>query len=829
MVIVLFRWIVDELLINQMKIITQNRGLLFMFMATVICITIITASQLFTAKVSRLLDLQASELLAADALVLSNKPINPEFKLLALDSGLKTAETVTLQTAVFIQDKLELMALKAVDSAYPLRGYLEVKEQFSDTAQKQTSGPSPGNAWVDQQVAHFRNETSIALGQHSFKPNKILSLEPDRGGSLFNLAPRIMIHLDDLPKTNLILPGSRAKYHLLISGAPDVVKQFLTQIEFVLSADETIQSVQNARPEMRTALERVNLFFALGVLMAVVISLAAIAISARYIATLEAKKVSVFRAFGVPQSQLLKYYLYQLSFVLILAIPVGWAFGLIAQIPIEQLLGQWFNHSLPTTGWQPFLVSGLFGAIGLFGFSLPFIFLLLNSKPHQVLRQQFIPSSLKHYALFALMLIPLAMLLSLLIDDLTMVRDSLIAISLLVIIVPSVIYAGLKLIKKLLPNPFWIRSYVISRVLLPQRNALFSMTAFMLTLLALLIVGSVKDDLFSDWKSMLAEDSPNYFAINIQPDKTQNVAQALEKDQLKASQLYPLVNARVQAINGDDIEFIEFNNQRADHFKKHVFKLSSAERLPAENAILEGQWPPTDKLISLEQSMAKILNIKLNDTVTFDIAGQAFTFTISSIRSVVWENFKPNFYVLTTPEILSALPKTYIMSTYIPADKQKVLADYKQQFPAITWLDITQIMARIKNIIDRSSLALEFFFAFAVIAGILVLLSSVLASQQQRKSEIALLKAMGVDRNTILKTQIYEFALMGLIIAFFACGLASLLGYLVAEYIFSIPYHINFGVWLIALVSSVSLMVITGVLAIRKTLANSPIQLLRSM
>lgn len=798
-----------------------------MLVAVVISITIITASQLFTDKISRLLDLQASELLAADALVLSNAPVNPSFIELAKQKGIKTSETITLRTAVFTDNGLQLVELKAVDANYPLRGHLETKLKPFDEAEIRQQGPKKGELWIDQQIADLINEPVIELGNLVLKPDLMLSLEPDRGGSLFNLAPRMMIHMDDLATTELILPGSRVKYYALFSADEETISQFIDEIKPLLNADESLQSLKNARPEMRTALERVRNFFAFGIIMTLVIAMSAISLSARYIASLEAPKVAVMRVFGVSQKALLKYYLKQILVVWLMAIPIGWALGWLSQIPIEWLLGQWFNNSLPSSGFIPYIVGALLGAIGLFGFSVPFLLVLLKTSPTNVLRSQQWQYSASQYGLFIMVTAVLAVMLFALIQNWKLSLASLGVILIVVASVPLLIKAILLMLKKLMSSHFWLRGFVLSRLLNKQRNALFIMTAFMMTLLSVLLVGVVKDDLFSDWQGMLKEDTPNYFAINIQKNETKQLTKLLNANDLDASNLYPLVNSRIMGINGSSLNDLEFTHTRANHFKSHVFKMSASSSLPDENTIVEGAWPPTKNTVSVELSMAQALNLKVNDDLIFDIAGQEYNFSISSIRQVVWENFKPNFYVLSTEEELQALPQTSIMSVYVPKHKNTVLAELNDTFPSITWLDITQLMARIKQLIDRSALALEFFFVFAVIAGVVVLLSSVLASQKQRVNEIALLKSFGVTKNDIIKAQAAEFALMGFMIGVLASTFASLIGWAVAHFLFHIPYFINPWLWLIGLLSSILLLSVTGLYAVKNTYKSSPMALLR--
>ena len=222
-----------------------------MCLATVITITIVAASQLFTQRISILLDRQASELLAADLLIQSNEPIPQNYTQLAQDNGLTTAETITLRSAIFINDEAQLVELKAVSDAYPLRGTLEKKATLFSPAEKTTQGPRPGELWLDSKIAD-QITRPIELGMNTLTANSIISYEPDRGGSLFNLAPRIMMHLEDLPATGLLVAGSRARYYLLVAGNVADINRFESDIRERLNSGESLQTLKNARPEMRS-------------------------------------------------------------------------------------------------------------------------------------------------------------------------------------------------------------------------------------------------------------------------------------------------------------------------------------------------------------------------------------------------------------------------------------------------------------------------------------------------------------------------------------------------------------------------------------------------
>jgi len=293
-----------------------------MFFATVITVGIVTASQLITNRIGLLLDRQASELLAADMVLQSGREFSAAYGAEARRQGLNVSHSVSLRTAVFIDDDPQLVELKAVDAAYPLRGRLERAAEI--TGNKAVTGeiPARGEVWVDTKLAQLVG-SSLELGEAEFRTSWLLTYEPDRGGAIFNLAPRVLMNLDDLPATGLVVPGSRVEYRIMLAGAPADVERFKRWAETRLEPGEEIQDLYNARPEMRRALDRTRKFFALAIVLTLVIAMAAIAITARYTARQEAPKVAMLRAFGISQASLFGYYLRQLGALWIAATVAG--------------------------------------------------------------------------------------------------------------------------------------------------------------------------------------------------------------------------------------------------------------------------------------------------------------------------------------------------------------------------------------------------------------------------------------------------------------------------------------------------------------------------
>lgn len=802
-----------------------------LWLATVITMAIVAASQLFTDRISLLLDRQATELLAADLLIRSNDPIEPTLRELAENNDLRTAETVQLRTAIFINDEPQLVELKAVSPEYPLRGELETKTDLIAEAVKVGQGPAPGELWIDSKLAGQLG-TSLELGYLTSPTTQLLHFEPDRGGSLFNLAPRVMMNLADLDATGLIMPGSRARYFLLVAGTESQVALFEAAVKPMLKEGQRLQNVTNARPEMRTALQRTSRFFSLSIVMTLVIAMVAIAITARYAASKEATKVAVMRTYGISSRRLLRYYLSQVLRVWLLALPFGLLLGLAAQYPLQWSLGYWFGARLPDPTIVPFILASIVGLVSLVGFSLPPLITVIETPPMQVFRP--IKQLVTRGRSLLLIAISLATLFAVL---LLVVSEIKIAIALFIAVlgaagaIPLFLKLILFAVRRVGQRNFWLKNYVLSRLLSVNRNALFVMSGFSLTLLSVLLISIVKDQLLDDWERQMPADQPNYFLVNIPTDEVDALTEVLEKFQVPTSGAYPLIRARMASINDVPVGELKHEVERAKWLTRRTFNISFSEQLPVDNEIVEGEWLSASEeanQFSIEEDVAKDLNLEIGDKLEFTLAGSNFHGRVSSIRSVVWENFRPNFFVMGTREQLTQQPQTWLLSAVINDQNRTVLKTLVERFPTVTLLDIGEIMTRIKGIVDRASLALEFFFIFAIIAANIVLLSALNTANQDRKMEIALLQALGGQRTHKLSSQVFEFVLMGLLVGFFAALFASLTGYLVADLFFDIKYSLSLDIWLFSIGSAVGLITIIGTLFIARSFSTSPMRLLRS-
>jgi putative ABC transport system permease protein len=261
------------------------------------------------------------------------------------------------------------------------------------------------------------------------------------------------------------------------------------------------------------------------------------------------------------------------------------------------------------------------------------------------------------------------------------------------------------------------------------------------------------------------------------------------------------------------------------------FNLSWAEQMQVDNTLVAGSWWSRDDfgkpILSLEAKLAKTLRLDLNDVLGFDINGTVIEFTITSLRSVDWDTFNINFFTVVPPGVLEDKPANWVTSVYLDAGQRQQLGELVRLFPNITLIDVDTIMQRVRGIMDRVSLAIEFIFLFTLLAGLAVLYAAIQANQDERKYENAVLRTLGARRKILVLGLFAEFATLGALSGLLAGLSATTLAWLLAETIFKFEYQFDISVALAGILSGTLIVVIAGLLGTRGVLAHPPIRTLR--
>ncbi len=802
-------------------------------LALVLAVAAVTAVGFFTDRVDQALRDQGTELLAADLVVESGTALDPALADQARRLGLATARTLGFPSVVLGAGAPQLVQVKAVDPGYPLRGRLWVRRDGAGAAEPVQGPPAPGNLWVEPGLLALLPSqlgAELALGQSRLRLAGLIQSEPDRGGHLFQIAPRVLLGLDDLPATGLVTPASRVEHRLLVAGDGPVVERFRAWVKERLPPNARLLGLEDARPELRAALDRGSRFLGLASLVTVLVAGAAVALASRRLLERQADALAIQRCLGASSGLLRRLLLARLALLLALAGTLGCLLGLVAHWVLAELAGDWLAQNLPWPSPRPALIGLATGALTLFGFALPALLRLPRVPPLRVLRRDLGPPAPGPWLVGLSAFGALAVLLVWQAGDAGLAGWVLGATLVLVLLLGG---AGMALV--------WVTSRLQRRVRGIGRLGLAALArqpgttalqlgGFGLGIMALLLLAVVRLDLLAAWQRALPPDTPNRFLINIQPAQQAELQEFLDQQGISGSGLHPMVRGRLTRINERAVDPAAYANPRAQRLAEREFNLSWGIRYQADNQLAAGTWwsgadaPPQ---FSVETGIADTLGIRLGDELGFWVAGQEVRAPVTSLRRVRWDSFNVNFFVVGTPGLLQDQPATYVTSLYLPPGREALAADLVRRFPGVTLLDVSALMGQVRGVMERGAAAVEYVFIFTLAAGLLVLVAGVQAGAEGRKQEAAVLRTLGARGRQLLAAAALEQGALGLLATLLGAGAAALTGWLLARQVFELDYQPDPLPWLLGIGGATMGIALAGWLATWPLVKRPPLESLR--
>jgi len=770
--------------------------------ALVLAVASVTSVSFFADRVWQALTREAHQMLGGDLLLVADHPWSQSFKDDIARSGLARAESVNFVSMARAGDQAQLSAIKAVSPGYPLRGKLRVADNLNQPDRSTDQLPPPGTAWADERLMaalNLRSGDQLELGNVKLTVGAVLTLEPDRGVSFLNVAPRLLIHIDDLPATGLVQTGSRITYQLFAAGEREQVDAFERRARAHLGRGERIESLENARPEMRAGLDRAQQFLGLAAMLAVILAATAVALAVRRYIRRHLDGYAVMRCMGARQPTLLALFCWEFLLLGVAASAAGCVLGFAGQALLGLWLAQLVAAALPLPGPWPALQGMAMGLALLLGFALPPLVQLKNVPALRVLRRDVGPPRQNALAVYAAALGVLFALLWWQAGDLKLGTTLFGGFAAAFAVFALAGYFALGAIGRLGRGGTLSWRYGLANLRRRAQSNTVQIVALSLGLTAILLLTFIRTDLLESWRMRLPPDAPNRFLLNIQPGQLQQVTDFFAQNRIRTPNIYPMVRARMSAINGRAVGVEDFTDERARRQIEREFNMTYLSRLPPDNQVTQGKWFSPQEFesgaISVEHWIAERLGIRRGDRLTFVAAGQTFEAPVTSIRTLDWDTMRPNFFFVTTPRLMEKLPASFMTSFHAPPADTQMTARLSRVFPNVTVIDVTTIMRQVQDIMDQVIRAVQFVFLFALAGGVLVLYAALAATQDERRQEAALMRALGASRSQVLSSQRAEFAALGLVAGLLAASGASAIGYVLAARVFQIPWQFNGWIW----------------------------------
>ncbi|AOW15406.1 ABC transporter permease [Hydrogenophaga crassostreae] len=813
-----------------------------LLLAVTLAVAALTSVGFFADRLQGGLSRDAKALIGGDAVLSSDNATPEAFVERAKQEGLRSTQTLSFPTMGRAPDELggaaKLVALKVVDAGYPLRGSLRVSEgpDVADVATREI--PEPGTAWVDAALLialDLKIGQPLMLGDTQLNVARIITLESDRGAGFMSFAPRVMINQADLAATALVQPASRLNYRLAVAGDNlAAVKRFVdwakVEVEKPGVRGMRLESLEGGQPAMQQTLERAEKFLNLVALLAALLSAVAVAIAARGFAQRHLDDCAMMRVLGLSQATMTRAYTLEFVLVGLGASALGVALGFGLHYVFVLLLAGLVESALPAATFWPVLLGLGMGLTLMLAFGLPPVLQLAQVPPLRVIRRdvgQLKPATLMVLGLgvagFAALLLAAS-------RDLTLGLIAVGGFGAAVAVFALASLGAVKLLRKSVNETTAPRALVLATRQLSARPAyaVVQISSLAVGLLALVLLVLLRTDLIASWQNATPPDAPNRFVINVQPDQSDSFQQALREGGVNSFDWFPMIRGRLIAVNGKPVTSESYESDRAKRLVDREFNLSHTANRPEHNEIVQGKWVNDEPdAVSVEEGLAEELGLKLGDRLGFDIAGQQVEGRITNLRKVDWGSMRVNFFVLFPLASMPEVPATYISAFQAPTGNVQFDNQLVRQFPNITNVDMSQTIAQIQRILGQVIRAVEFLFAFALAAGLIVLLATITATRSEREREFAVLRAVGAGSKLLRNVQRIELMGVGMLAGFLASVVAMAVGWALAKYAFQFSWQPSFWVPLLGSAAGGVLALMAGWWGLRSILRTPVVETLR--
>lgn len=801
--------------------------------ALVLAVGVVSGISAFTSRLQSALVQESHRFLAADAVLSSSRELPPTWLQEAAERKLQVARTLQFPSMVYAGDEnMVLAAIKAVDSAYPLRGELTRSESPFGAVDTASTGPAPGEVWLDSRLFALLEVSTgekLTIGEAQFVIVAAARTEPDQGASFYGFGPRVLMHYNDIPSTQVVQPGSRVEYRQLYAGTPQAVKEFGSWVEPQLEQGQKLIDVDEGQPGIGNALSRAESFLLLAGSLAVVLAGVAVALAARRFSERHHDYVAIMKSLGATSAVINRLYGSSLLLLGLIATTLGCLLGWGIQAVFFDLFGDQLPVKPGPSGIRPYAIGSTTALVCLLCFAWPPLRRLGLASPLRVLRRDLPLETRRSLTDYALGLAAVSALMLWYSGDWKLTLAVLAGLA-------TTIALGLVLALTLLRGGRLVGMSAgsIWRLALAglQRrgtaNAL-QVVIFAMAIMLLLVLVLVRTSLIDEWQTQLPTDTPNHFMVNISPDLVQEIEQSLRSETLSSEAFYPMIRGRIMAVNDDTLPSTDDPSQDR---RQRESNLTWSDVLPPDNKILEGQWWPegtTESLVSVEQSFAERLDIEVGDTLEFLVGSQPLQAKVSNIRELEWQSMRPNFFLIFPPQVLAPYPATFMTAFHLDQENKPFLNKFIRQFPTVTVIEMDVVVEQIRTIIEQVSAAIELVLGVILAAGGLVLVAGVQASVDTRMHESAILRALGARKQLILGGLLIEFATLGLFAGLLATVAAEFTVFILQTQAMDMTYAPTPWVWPIGILSGAVLIGFLGVFSCRKVVSSAPIDVLREL
>ncbi len=822
----------------------RNRSRLVLFISSIILgiaamVAIYSLGDNMRSEIAR----QAASLLGADLELRSNKKISESARLLVDSLGGDQSEQRDFTSMIYFNKNggTRLVQVRALSGAFPYYGSLETEPlAAAQTFRKKQS------ALVDQTLLlQFNAQVgdTIRLGTLDFLIEGSLSSAPGQTGISASVAPLVYIPLQYLEQTGLEQKGSRIGYTFFFKfDERRDINALVTQLEPRFEKENlNYDTVDSQREDVSRSLVDLMRFLSLISFIALLLGCIGVASAIHIYVKEKISTVAILRCLGASGWQAFMIYLLQIVVIGLVGSVIGAFIGTIIQQFLPYVLKDFLPLEITTGISWPAIVQGLIlGVVISFLFALLPLVSIRNVSPLNTLRVSFQHAKgfdFVKWMVYLLILLFIFIFSYLQLNSISQALFFTVGVILAFIILTGIARLLMWAVRKFFPDTWsYLWRQGLANLFRPNNQTTILIVAIGLGTTFICILFTIQSILLNTVNLSTSAGQSNAVLFDIQPAQKDSIIAVTKAQGLPVHGMVPIVNMRLEQVNQVTAATLEQDSTLP--MRKWVFsreyRVTFRDSLTDSEKITKGKWigtaaPGGPVNISIEERFAERNQIKIGDTMVFNVQGSIIPTIVSSYRKVDFNRIQTNFLIVFPAGVLENAPQFMVLLTRIP-DKESS-ARYQQmivqQFPNVSMIDLTLVLGILDNLLDKVGFVIRFMAAFSIITGLVVLIASVLISKYQRIQESVLLRTLGASRKQIYYITALEYFFLGALAALTGMILSLGLSWALAYYVFETPFFIPWLELLIVFVMVCLLTVVIGLLNSRGVVRRSPLEILR--
>ena len=789
-------------------------------------------------------DTQAKGLLGADLSVTARQALSDAALARLRAAGAESATGVSTTTmATFGNGQRRLVQLHAVEGGFPFYGEVETVPAGA------FSLLSAGNNAIVEETALTQAGLAvggeITLGPTKFTIVGVLKKYPGQSPFASMFAPRVQVSMAALEATNLLKKGSLSQHSVYLRVAsgvdiPALEKKLRTELH---GERLNFTTAEERKEQLGDSLKNVFSFTSLVGFLALFLGAVGVASAMHVFVRQKIPTVAVLRCLGASARTSFAIYLTQGIGLGVAGSLLGVVLGLVLQVILPVLLKNFLPYHLELIVSWPAILKGVAAGVGVSGlFTLLPLLEVRRVTPLHVLRSGFDESDTRPDPLRWLVIGAIALAIFGFATlqtgywkaGLAFTLAMAVSFAVLAGVAIGIIWLARRTRTGWLPYT-WRQG--VANVHRPNNRTLLLMMSLGLGTFMLLTLLLSRAALLGQLRGMGSGDRPNLMFFDVQADQVDRLVEIAKREGVPLTKTSPIITMRLSALKGRTAEELSADKAstlpnwalRREYRSTYRAAVDDAEKVIAGTFTGHVAADASPVPVSIEESLAKDLQLKLGDELEFNIQGVPLKAVIGSIRQVEWRRMQTNFFFVFPQGPIDTAPATFAAAARArnPDETARLQRAVAKELPNVSAIDLGFVLRLFDDIFNKIAWAISFLASFTVITGIVVLASAVLMGRHQRVREAVLLRRLGAQRVQLRQIMFAEYAVLGVLAAVTGGVLAVGANALLAKFLFKVSAVPPLPLLLGAVAAVTALTIVTGWLANRGVSNHPPLAVLR--